>query len=162
VVPGADGKFPIIDVCPYCQKHDPYFKEPAVIQNHIKNKCKMLTNCVYCKELVEAPELKDHWLRHCKQGPFSQCQRCKEVLPEVEYLEHAEKKELLGLCSKLEPGEVRCSFCEEDIMLPGIEVSECWKEHLMKRCLHNPRRNPGEKQEFLFADTSSAFQEIFK
>jgi hypothetical protein len=63
--PGPDGKFPIVDVCPYCQKEDKYFKEPSVIQNHIKNKCLVLTNCKHCLDLVEASELKEHYLNHC-------------------------------------------------------------------------------------------------
>ena len=64
-MPGEDGKFEIVDVCKYCNKHDKYFKEPAVMQNHIKKKCKMLTNCKYCNDLVEAKELKSHLLYHC-------------------------------------------------------------------------------------------------
>ena len=35
--PGPDGKYEIVDICKYCEKHDEYFKEPSVIQNHIKN-----------------------------------------------------------------------------------------------------------------------------
>ena len=66
--PGPDGKYEIVDICKYCEKHDEYFKEPSVIQNHIKNKCKMLTNCKFCRELVEVVELKEHWLFHCKKN----------------------------------------------------------------------------------------------
>ena len=94
----------------------------------------MLTNCKFCHDIIESTELKEHWLRHCKKGPHSQCARCKEVFPQVEYLEHAEKKEMLGLCEPLERDEVRCVFCELDMYMPGIDVKECWKDHLMKRC----------------------------
>ena len=30
-MPGADGKFDLIDSCQYCDKADPYFKEPSII-----------------------------------------------------------------------------------------------------------------------------------
>lgn len=79
--PNANGKFEITDHCPYCLKEDKAFNEPAVMENHIKNLCKMTTKCPYCNDLVETPELKDHWLLHCKKGPHIQCQRCKEVFP---------------------------------------------------------------------------------
>lgn len=47
--PGPDGKYDIVDACRYCEKQDEYFKEPAVMQNHIKNRCKLIAECPYCK-----------------------------------------------------------------------------------------------------------------
>ena len=67
----AQGKHKIIDRCKYCGKEDEFFKTPAVMENHIKNLCKMTTKCQFCNDLVEAKELKDHWLNHCRKGPFA-------------------------------------------------------------------------------------------
>ena len=126
-------------MCKYCGKQDKYFKEPAVIQNHIKNKCKSLTNCKYCNDLIEVKELKSHWLYHCKKGHFQNCSRCLEVFPRNEYIEHAEKFEMLGLCKKYGKNEVRCPFCEKDITMEGVSIDDCWTEHLNKKCMYNPR-----------------------
>jgi hypothetical protein len=43
--PAKDGKYLIVDICKYCGKQDKFFKEDAVMKNHIKNKCKMITAC---------------------------------------------------------------------------------------------------------------------
>ena len=67
----AQGKHKIIDRCKYCGKEDEFFKTSAVMENHIKNLCKMTTKCQFCNGLVEAKELKDHWLNHCRKGPFA-------------------------------------------------------------------------------------------
>lgn len=69
LAPGPDGKYEIVDTCQYCNKQDNLFKERAIFENHVKNRCKMIVNCQYCHDLVEAPEFKDHRLHHCKKGP---------------------------------------------------------------------------------------------
>mmetsp|Transcript_12812 Transcript_12812/g.21684 ORF Transcript_12812/g.21684 Transcript_12812/m.21684 type:complete len:296 (+) Transcript_12812:1555-2442(+) len=71
--PAADGKYKIVDVCRYCGKQDEFFKEEAVMRNHIKNKCKMISKCPHCSDLIEASEMKEHWLKHCKAKSFKQC-----------------------------------------------------------------------------------------
>ena len=130
--PNPDGKYEIVEVCKYCDKQDPYFKEVPIIHNHVKNRCKMLTNCKYCHDLVEAPELKDHYLNHCTGEKLKQCVRCGEVFPWALYLKHNEEKAIPGLCSEVNPNkELRCVFCEENVLVPGLEVRECWKQHLL-------------------------------
>lgn len=144
--PGPDGKFAIVDMCRYCGKQDPFFKEPAVMQNHIKNKCKMTTNCTYCHDLIEASELKDHLLNHCKKGTFKNCDRCKEVFTDQDYKGHAEKYEIMGLCLKQGNNEVRCCFCEKDITMDGIDIKDCWLEHLTKKCMYHQRDGEARKK----------------
>ena len=61
------------------------------------------------------------------------------MLPTVEYVKHAEKFELLGLCSKPNRNEHRCVFCEQDITMEGVLLKDCWNQHLLNKCMHNPR-----------------------
>ena len=43
-----EGRYEIVETCKYCGKIDPYFREAAIMRNHIKNKCKGLLSCEKC------------------------------------------------------------------------------------------------------------------
>jgi hypothetical protein len=64
--PDEDGRYEIVETCKYCGKIDPYFREPAIMRNHIKNKCKGLLSCEKCQDRVRKDEIKAHLLYHCR------------------------------------------------------------------------------------------------
>lgn len=72
------------DHCDYCTKKD--FKKEADFDDHLATKCKALTSCFACKEIVQGIELKTHWKSECKenkkQDKFQLCTNgCGDYFP---------------------------------------------------------------------------------
>ena len=54
------------DKCDNCQKTG--FKKEQEFDDHIAKKCKALTSCFACKEIVAGADLKNHWDKECTEN----------------------------------------------------------------------------------------------
>ena len=96
----------------------------------------MLTECGFCKQVIEIATYNDHLLKECdKTSEFKQCLRCKESINLASYDKHVNDKKCLA--SKPIKSANRCPLCHLD-----IKPSQTgWKKHLIEEgCSSNPRR----------------------
>ena len=101
-------------ICNYCGKEDKNFKKQEDIDEHLKNECKVFTNCVKCKKNIEVRLLTEHQFNECEnKSEFKKCERCKEPIQEEEYESHT--KENNCNVSKSGKDTNRCPLCHTDV-----------------------------------------------
>eukprot|EP00731_Ephydatia_muelleri_P035521 Em0131g8a len=109
------------------------------LEPHYLTECPMLAQCTHCSQVVEIPELKNHWLTECEEegGGFKECPNCRVAIPTA--LQHP--------CASQ---HVHSSDQSPFKCLPALPPSGSTRRHGMegaftwylKSCAMNPRSKP--------------------
>ena len=120
--------------CPYCGVMDEKC-DSNYLDQHFWGKCKMLTPCKMCGQVIEISALNEHLLAECEmQQNHRECPRCGEAIITKFYERHVS----LADCPHRAPlnSANRCPLCHNDIAIG----EKSWRRHLLDEgCPNNPR-----------------------
>eukprot|EP00731_Ephydatia_muelleri_P015455 Em0008g1175a len=110
------------------------------LEPHYLTECPMLAQCTHCSQVVEIPELKNHWLTECEEegGGFKECPNCRVAIPTAHFSTHVQANTCTAVTNPLSNV---CPLCHQ-VVPPG---DTGWKEHLLgtsSPCAMNPRSKP--------------------
>lgn len=67
--------------CEFCGIYSIRFKDQNLYDLHLAKECKFITNCHFCSQNVEIPELFKHYIEQCThKHEFKHCENCFEVI----------------------------------------------------------------------------------